>query len=394
MSEEEEEKRKKRRRLMLILIGGFLAIGIALFLLWLFIFRFEERTEDAYVHGNQVVLNSQIEGYVQSISVNETEIVPQGRILIELDPTDRKLALERAKNALAETVRSTAKLYENVGSLKADRERAKAELVKAGQDYQHRKKLVKIGGVSKEDFQHAEATFIAAFSNLLSIQHQLRGALSLVENTTLETHPLVEMQKDLLKEAYVNLQRCTIRSPVHGMVAMKNVQVGESIAPQTPLMMVIPLNQIWVNANFKETQLTHVRIGQPVEMKSDIYGSEQIYHGKVVGISAGTGSVLSVLPPQNATGNWIKIVQRLPVRICLEQEELEQYPLRLGFSMNVKVDTHNREGKFLPHSPPPGPLYETEIFSQDDKGAEKLIEKILKENSTFSFNEEDTRGGK
>lgn len=374
---------------MWILTAIFVALGIFGFLYWLLIWRFEEKTEDAYVHGNQVIITPQIPGYIMSVTVDDTDIVEEGRILVELDPIDRKLALENAKNSLAETVRSVTKMFENVGVLKGEVEAKKAAFAKTAQDYKNRKALVTSGGVSKEDFQHAEAFFVEAFANLLSAQHQLRGAKALVENTTIETHPLVEKAKDNLREAFVNLSRCTIRSPVHGMVAMKRAQVGESIDPQTPLMMIAPLNQIWVDANFKETQLKKVRIGQPVKLKSDIYGGDMIYHGEVIGIAAATGSVMSVLPPQNATGNWIKIVQRLPVRIKLEPSELKRYPLRLGLSMHVTVDIHDTSGKMIPAPPPPGPLYCTDIFEAQEEGARELIQKIIQENKTYVFEEDD-----
>jgi membrane fusion protein (multidrug efflux system) len=312
-------------------------------------------------------------------------------VLIELDKIDRKMAFEATKNTLAETVRNVTQLFENVSSLKAQLEASKAAFAKTAEDYKHRKALVDVGGVSKEDFQHSEAFFIEAFANMLSVQHNLRGAQALVENTTVETHPLVERAIDDLKEAFVNLSRCTIRSPVSGIVAMKKAQVGESISPDTPLMMIVPLDQIWVDANFKEVQLKKVRLGQPVHVKSDIYGGDVKYQGKVIGIAAATGSVMSVLPPQNATGNWIKIVQRLPVRVALDPEQLKEFPLRLGLSMVVTVDIHDTSGKMIPEPPPPGPQYCTDIFDQQEAGVEEIIHTILKENQTFGNEDDDTR---
>lgn len=382
----------KRKKLLLIITLSFLILGGAVFLWWFFLGRFEVKTQDAYVQGNQVVVTPQISGFVQSITVQDTELVEEGRILIQLDPVDQKLALEGAKNTLAETVRNVTQMVENVGFLKAEKEVKKAELTRAGQDYQHRKKLVKIGGVSKEEFEHSEAAFIASFAGLLGVQHQLRGALALVENTTIKSHPLVEKAKDEFKRAYVNLQRCTIRCPVKGMVAMKKAQVGESVFPETPLMTIVPLNQIWVDANFKENHLGKVRIGQSVKLHSDLYGSDVPYQGKVTGIGAATGSVLSVLPPQNATGNWIKIVQRLPIRIELDPQEVIENPLRLGLSMHVTVDIHDTSGKRIPPPPPPGALFKTNIFAKEEKWADKLIDQIIEQNSTFSFNKDEEDG--
>ncbi len=384
----EEVEHRKSHHVLWFITAGFLLIGIAFFALWFFDWRYQETTEDAYVHGNQVVVTPQISGYITSITVDDTEVVKEGRILIKLDPTDRKIALEGAKNALAETVRNVGQMFENVGVNKGIVEKRKAEFAKAAKDYQHRKKLVKSGGVSVEEFQHAEAAFIASFAAYLSARHALRGAQTLVENTTIKTHPLVEKASDTLREAYVNLERCTIRSPTDGMVAMKKGQVGEAINPSTPLMTIIPLNQIWVDANFKENQLKKVRIGQRVDLTSEIYGRDVRYRGEVIGIAAATGSVMSVLPPQNATGNWIKIVQRLPVRVKLDPSQLEKHPLRLGLSMKARVDITDTSGVMIPASPPEGALYATDIFDKQEAGAEPLISKIIKENSTFSFDEE------
>lgn len=367
---------------------GFILIGTAFFLLWFLIWRFEESTEDAYVHGNQVVVTPQISGYIISVTVDDTEVVEEGRVLVKLDTIDKKLAFESTKNTLAETVRNVAQMFENVGVLKGEREMRKAEFAKSAKDYKHRKNLVKSGGVSVEDFQHSEAAFIATFAAFLSATHNLRGAQALVENTTLETHPLIERAKDQVRETFVNLERCTIRSPVHGMVAMKKAQVGESVSPKFPLMTIVPLDQIWVDANFKEVKLKKMRIGQPVKLTSDIYGSDVVYHGKVIGIAAATGSVMSVLPPQNATGNWIKIVQRLPVRVELDPDQLKRHPLRLGLSMHAHVDIRNTSGKMIPAPPPPGALYATDIFNKQEEGVETIIKKIVKENSTFSFDED------
>jgi membrane fusion protein (multidrug efflux system) len=360
---------------------GLLIISLLIFLLWFFILRFHQKTEDAYVNGNQVVLTPQIAGYITTVTVNDTQLVEAGHILVQLDTIDQTISLEKAKNDLAETVRNVSQMFQNVEKLKADVESRKAEMAKTGQDYEHRKKLVQSGAISVEDFQHSEASFIEAYANLLAAQFELNGAEALVAGTTVQTHPLVEKAKAATKDAFVNLQRCTIRSPVQGIVAAKQAQVGQAITPNTALMTLIPLDQIWVDANFKEGQLRKVRIGQPVKMTSDIYGSGITYHGKVVGIGAATGSVLSVLPPQNATGNWIKIVQRLPVRIRLDQDEIKVYPLRLGLSMNVNVDVHKTDGDFIPPPTPFNELYTTTVFEDQEAGADILINQIIADNA-------------
>lgn len=381
----EEQRPRNRKPLLWGLTALILFISVVIFLLWLLIFRFQQSTNDAYVNGNQVVISPQISGFISSVTVEDTQLVEEGHVLVQLDTIDKTVAFERAKSELADTVRKVAELFQNVEKFKADTEARKAEMAKTGQDYEHRKKLVASGAISLEDFQHSEANFIAAFAGLLSAQYQLRGAEALTEGTTIATHPTVETGKTAVREAYVNLQRCTIRSPVTGMVASKNAQVGESIAPSTPLMTIIPLDQIWIDANFKESQLRHIRIGQSVKTTADMYGSDVVYHGHVIGIGAATGSVLSVLPPQNATGNWIKIVQRLPVRIGLESAEIKKNPLRLGLSMNVKVDIHDQKGKIIPSPTPLSALFSTDVFGKQIEGVEEIIDTIIRDNSTFSF---------
>lgn len=390
----EEIHPRKRRLLLGGITVGFVLITLVVFFLWWFIWRFEVYTDDAYVNGNQIIVTSQISGFITSVSVEDTNLVKQGRVLVELDTLNAKISLEQAQSSLAETVRTVAQMFETASSLKAEKESKKADLIRAGLDYDHRKELVKAGGVSQEDFEHAETHFIGTFAQLLAVTHQLRKALAMVENTTLETHPLVQQAKDQLRQSYIHLQRCQIRSPATGMIAMKKAQVGESIMPNTPLMFLIPFDQMWVDANFKEVQLKNVRIGQPVRLTADLYGSGVVYHGKVIGISAGTGSVLSVLPPQNATGNWIKIVQRLPVRILLDPEEVKKHPLRLGLSTKVTIDIRNTSGKMVPSPPPPKPLFETDVFAKQEEGSEELITKIIQENTSFSFilGEEDNDG--
>ncbi|MBS0629691.1 MAG: HlyD family efflux transporter periplasmic adaptor subunit [Verrucomicrobia bacterium] len=371
---------EKRKKILIGLTVGLVIIGLIFLLLWLFIFRFHMKTEDAYVSGNQVVVTAQIAGNITTVTVNDTQLVEEGQVLVELDTIDKKIALEKAKNALADTVRNVAQMFENVSRLKADVESQKAQMAKTGKDYENRKKMVSSGAISVEDFQHSEAFFIQAFANLLAAQHQLRGAEVLVEGTTIQTHPLVEKAKAATKEAFVNLQRCTICSPVKGIVINKRAQVGEAITPNSSLMTIVPMNQMWVDANYKETQLGRIRIGQPAKLTSDIYGSGVVYQGEVIGIGAATGGVLSVLPPQNATGNWIKIVQRLPVRILLKQEEVQAHPLRLGLSMEANVDVRDTSGEFIPAVAPEKDLFTTNVFENLDQGAEALINKIIADN--------------
>ncbi len=349
---------------------------LALFGLWFFYFRFVETTEDAYVSGNQVVVNTQVDGFVQAVYCQDTEMVKQGDLLVVLDPTDQTIALEKAKEALANAVRDYCSLQETASSLEADKQVQIAHFIRTGQDYSHRKELIASGAISLEDLQHAEASFTAAFAATLLAEHKLQAVKAQLNGTTIQTYPLIVQAKEEVRESFVNLKRCKIFSPATGMVARKLVQVGESISAKDSLLVIVPFDQMWVDANFKEIQLKHVKSGQPVRMHADLYGRERIFHGTVLGINAGTGSVFSVLPPQNATGNWIKIVQRLAVRISLDPDEVEAYPLRLGLSMNVKIDVRDKaeevvnQGKFT-----------TDVFAHQMDGADELIEQILQANT-------------
>jgi membrane fusion protein (multidrug efflux system) len=387
MSEENTQSNNKRRRLAIASLTGLLVlITIALFLLWLNVWRFEKKTKDAYVHGNQVIVTPQISGNITEVTVDDTDVVEEGQLLVSLDRIDRQIAFDSAKTQLANAVRHVASLYEEIGTLKAQLKQSKAELTKASQDYRHRKGVVDVGGVSVEEFEHAKAALISALSSYVGTQFALRKLLTQTENTTLETHPLVKGAGDALRQTFVDLSRCEVRAPVKGMVAMKTAQVGESVSPENPLMTLIPLDQVWINANFKETKLAKVRIGQKAEVYTDIYESGVIYHGEVIGMAAATGSVLSVLPPQNATGNWIKIVQRLPVRIKLDPIEVARYPLRLGLSTTAKIDISDTSGKRIPNVSPEKPLYSTPVFENQEKGVDEVIAEIIKKNGSFSFN--------
>lgn len=385
MNEQIQENKKKKHYALWGVFFGFLLIGIAIFIYWYLILRFETSTEDAYVNGNQIMITPQISGYVNAINVTETDIVQEGKVLVSLDCTDQKIAFEEAKHSLAKIVRQVVGLFELVSQLKAEKKIREVEKNKAYQDYIHRKDLLEGGAVPIEQYEHAEAAYFASVHAISLVEHQLQAAIAETDHTSIETHPQVEEAKDRLRKAFIDLQRCNIVAPTHGMIAQRQAQVGEAVMPGRSLMLLIPLDQIWVNANFKETQLKNVRIDQPVVMTSDLYGRRIKFHGKVNGIWPGTGSVFSVLPPQNATGNWIKIVQRLPVRISLDTEELKKYPLRLGLSMSVTIDTTDRGGDILPPPTKTSHLFQTHIYEKQLEGVEELIKNILEQNIPFSF---------
>jgi membrane fusion protein (multidrug efflux system) len=383
---------RKRNKAIIITLLIFAVLGAIWLAYWLLYGRFHETTTDAYVDGNNVVITPQVPGIVVSFSVMDADFVQQGRILVELDKTDAKIALAKAIADLGNAVRNVMQMFEQAKQYEAAVASAKAEFIKAAQDYEHRKNLVDEGGVSLEDYEHAVAALQAGFADLLASEHQYIASVAQVENTTLDTHPLVDHAKNQLRDTYVAYQRCTIKSPVTGLVAQRTVQVGERVAEGAPLMAIIPLDQMWVNANFKEVQLTKMRIGQPAVVTSDIYGRKVKFQGKIAGIGGGTGSVFSVLPPQNATGNWIKIVQRIPVRIVLDQNQIKKYPLRLGLSMKANVNITETDKPFVPCERAEGPLYETNVFETQEQGAEELILQVIEANLSFAFIEDMSAG--
>ncbi|WP_194847965.1 HlyD family efflux transporter periplasmic adaptor subunit [Candidatus Neptunochlamydia vexilliferae] len=374
------EANLKGRKILFYVTMSFLLIGVAIFLYWLLVLRFEEYTDDAYVGGNMVEITPQVAGIVTAINVDNTDYVEEGQVLIRLDRTDQKLAFEASKNDLADTVRSVVQMFIRVQELEAELEQKDADLYKAKKDYENRVNLVDVGGVSREEFEHVEADFVAAQASRRETYHSLQAAYAEVQNTTVSTHPLVLGAADRVKESYVNLKRCNILAPVTGYVAQRKVQLGEWVNLAEPLMAVIPLDELWVDANFKETKLANMRIGQSVKLTADMYGVSVIFHGKVIGMNPGTGSVFSALPPQNATGNWIKIVQRVPVRVSLDPQQLQKFPLWLGLSMEVTVDIHDTSGERLAEIPRTMPLYKTAIYKRQEKGAKRIIQKIIQEN--------------
>ena len=246
----------KNKKWFVLSTALFVAIALTCFCWWLFWGRFEKSTDDSYVQGNQVRLTSQIDGYAVSIHADDTEIVTEGQILVELDTTDRKLAFEKAKAILAEKIREVTKLFENVYVLASEYEKAGAKVVETETKYFNRREVVESGAISEEEYIISETDYYSAKAAQMAAKYNLMKAISEVQNTTVPTHPIVEMAKSDVREAYINLQRCTLRSPVTGIVALRKVQVGQSIIKQLPLMAVIPLEQMWVDANFKEVDLS------------------------------------------------------------------------------------------------------------------------------------------
>ncbi|MFJ1268870.1 efflux RND transporter periplasmic adaptor subunit [Legionella lytica] len=371
---------RKRKVAMLALGGLFLFIAIVWLIYWLIWGQFEEYTDDAYVSGNLVQLMAQIPGTVVEVHTENTQLVKEGQAIIKMDQADYAIALQKAKADLGQTVRQVRQYFENAAQARQNVILDKANLVKAQLDVKRRKGLVGNRAVSREEMQHYQTALDAAQASYNASLRQLDAANALVENTNLYNHPLVETAKANLKNAYLNFQRTTVVAPVSGFIAKRAIHPGQQIAQDTAMLAIVPLHDTWVDANYKESSLEHIRVGQPVILYADAYPGIT-YHGKVLGLNAGTGSAFSLLPPQNATGNWIKIVQRLPVRIQLDEKEVAQNPLQIGLSMRVTVDTSNRDGSRMPTTNKTLFKYKTTVFADQLAKVDTLIDDILKANS-------------
>lgn len=358
----------------LTLFFGVLAVLCCAY--WFVYSRHYIETDNAYVNGNIIPVTAQINGLVTAVTVNDTHFVTEGSPLVLLDETDKRIALEKAKANLALVLRQTQQLYINDRGLRATVDARSLRLKQANSDLSRRQQAIHIGGVSKEDLIHAQDGLDIAQTMLTTAQAQWGANKTLITGASVMGHPSVVQAIAQVKEAYLALARTTIKAPVSGLIAKRAVQVGQVVSPGNLLMAIVPLDQIWVDANFKEKQLRNVHPGQSVLLHADLYGSSVVYHGHVEGLSGGTGSAFSLLPAQNATGNWIKIVQRLPVRIALDPKELEEHPLRIGLSMEVTIDTSAKNNKSLSHSI----VSRTNIFERLDKGALPIIEKIIHDN--------------
>jgi len=371
----------KRRTLLIGLALVVIVAVLGVYLYHLFYGRFHESTDDAYVNGNLVQITPQITGTVVSIGADDGDYVEQGQVLVRFDPSDSEVALQNAEANLAKTVRQVRGLYSNVDSYKAQVASRKTDVERARSDFQRRQKLAQGGAISQEELSHARDTLTSAQAALTSAQQQLDTNAALVDDTDVASHPDVKAAAAQMRQAYLDEARSSLVAPVSGYVAQRSVQVGSRVQPGTALMAVVPLEQIWIDANFKETQLRDMRIGQPVEVESDLYGSDVRYRGTVESLGVGTGTAFSLLPAQNASGNWIKIVQRLPVRIRLEPDNLKKHPLRIGLSTDVTVDLHDQDGELLAQKPLQQPRFSTDVYERQLAEADALIERIIQRNA-------------
>lgn len=373
----------KRRRLLTIITLVLLLVLIGYGIWWFIYASHYEETDDAYVAGNVVQVTPQIGGTVVAINIDDTERVTAGTSLIKLDDADAQINLHQAEAALAQTVREVRTLFTNNGALSANVALRTADVQRTHADLARRQELISTGAVTAEELAHAKSALQVAESALLASQEQLASNRTLTENTSVTQHPNVLRAAAQLRAAYLAASRTELRAPISGYVAKRSVQIGQRVAAGTPLLAIVPLDSLWVDANFKEVQIAHMRIGQPVTLHADSYGSDVEYNGTVIGFAAGTGSAFALLPAQNASGNWIKIVQRIPVRISLDPKQLAAHPLRIGLSMRVTVDIKNANGNTLTNASPARDqaIFKTTVFDVTSKQADAEIARIIAANN-------------
>ncbi|MGJ7506352.1 HlyD family secretion protein [Variovorax sp. GT1P44] len=384
----------RRRELPFLIVGGLaLAIVLGVIAYQALGLAPTVSTDNAYVQGNVIQITPQIAGTVLAVRADDTDFVRAGQSLVRLDPSDARVALDQAESQLAQTVREVRTLFANnevldaqIALRQADVARLEADLARAQLDVRRRELLVQDGAIGREEFEHATSQLVAARSSLTSTraasraaQAQLAANRSLTDRTTVERHPNVLRAAARVREAYLALRRSEVCAPVDGLVARRSVQIGQRVQAGAGLMTVVPLDGIWVDANFKEAQLRHLRVGQVATLVSDLYGGDVRYHGIVAGLGAGTGAAFALLPAQNASGNWIKVVQRVPVRIVLDPREIAAHPLRIGLSVEVSVDTRGTDGPRLGEVVRPAAAASA-LSEGEDSAAEEAVRRIISEN--------------
>jgi len=380
-----------RKKALAVVAAAVAVAGIAYGAYWALVLNHFETTDNAYVQGNVVQLTPQVSGTVVAIGADDTDHVKAGQSLVKLDPADAQVALDQAEAQLAQAVREVRTLFANNSTLKAqiaareaDLARTQSDVARAQDDVARRTPLLATGAVGKEEFNHvtaqlavARSSSAAAQSAVQAAREQLASNQTLTDGVAVDQHPNVLRAASKVREAHLALQRVDLLAPVDGYVAKRSVQLGQRVQAGAPLMSVIALNRVWVEANFKESQLQSLRIGQPVTLQADVYGKKVEYRGSIEGLGAGTGSAFALLPAQNATGNWIKVVQRVPVRISLDANELAAHPLRVGLSMDAKVDVSNTSGAMLADASRAPGASETRVFEPANGAADADVRRII-----------------
>jgi|HubBroStandDraft_1064217.scaffolds.fasta_scaffold34651_2 membrane fusion protein (multidrug efflux system) len=337
---------KRRRGLLILGVVAILgAIGYGSY--WFMVARYYESTDDAYVDGDLVQITSEVPGTVLELRADDTQGVQANQLLLQLDPADAQVAMSNAEARLGRAVREVRTLFATAEQLRAQIADREIALKRAEDDYGRRQNLLQDGAVSSEELSHTQDSVVQIKADLTEAREQLKATTAQIDGTTVDTNPQVLAAEAAVRDAALALRRTHIVAPVAGEVARRSVQVGQQVAPGTALMAVVPLEEVWVDGNFKEVQLADMRVGQPVEVTADVYGGSVKYHGRLVGLSAGSGNAFALLPSQNASGNWIKIVQRVPVRVALDPQELRAHPLRVGLSTTVTVSIRDTSGPLI-----------------------------------------------
>jgi membrane fusion protein (multidrug efflux system) len=370
----------KRRQVLVLIAVVFIVIGLLWGLFWLLVLSKRERTDDAYVNGNKVVISAQVSGTVIAVLADDTQLVKAAQVLVRLDPVDAETGLARSASALGQSVRQVRQQKLNADQYDAMIATRRLELARAEADLAKREPLLADSAIAPEEVRHARESVLLARAALTQAERQATASHALVDGTDVENNPAVLQAKAAYRDAWIAAQRNAVVAPVTGYVAERSVQLGQHVTAGQALMTVIPLNALWVDANFKEVQLRHLRIGQAAEVRSDLYGGSFVYHGHVTGMAAGTGAAFALLPAQNASGNWIKVVQRVPVRVQLDGADLAKSPLRVGLSATVTVDTTNEDGPVLPREAADQPVGDTQVYSQDFEKANAEADAVVRRN--------------
>src|SRR5271163_279111 len=371
----------RARRLGLFGLGAVVVLSGLLYAgYWFFDARYFESTDDGYVNGDVVQVTSEVPGTVLALDVDDTQRVEAGQPLLKLDPADAKIAEQNAEADLARAVRQVRGLFAQGQELRAQIEQREQAARTADDDLRRRGSLIADGAISAEELSHARDAVTTTRANVAAAREQLSQTVAQIDGTTIADHPQVQAAAAVVRNAALALHRTQLVSPVSGEIAKRSVQVGQRVAAGTPLLAVVPLDDVWIDANFKEGQLERMRAGQPVTVRTDLYGHQVTYHGHLAGIAAGSGNAFALLPSQNASGNWIKIVQRVQVRILLDPTELKAHPLRIGLSTTVRVDLRNASGPLMSTAVRNVPLPQ-QTSAGDDPRVDVRIASIIADNA-------------
>lgn len=381
MEQPANSSKHRTRKISFAILAAVVIVGGLVWLTrWILVSQNYESTDDAYISSDTVQITSEVPGTVLSVHVDDTQSVERGALLAELDPADARVAASAAEAQLARAVRNVRGLFAQRDQLQAQIAQRESEVKRAQEDVERREGLLSDGAVSGEELSHSRDALIAARAALDGARQQLNATEAQISGTTIETHPQVLDAEAAVRNAALALHRTQLRAPVSGVIAKRSVEVGQRVAAGAPLMGLVPLDDVWVDANFKEVQLRNIRVGQPAILRADLYGSQVQYHGKIAGLSAGSGSAFALLPAQNASGNWIKIVQRIPVRIVIDAQDLKTHPLRIGLSMTAEVNVHDTSGPVI-STQVRNVAQPTQTSAGDDPDLELRIQGIVAQNA-------------